>query len=165
MGFGPWDLFKLLFSSGNVARHVGKSNWSDFDARYEQRRHEERIEGYINDYKDPELEAEYWAMIEDPEKYDEIWTMLEERRAHYVDICMNRKPISNGTTWEPRDLEAQFKYTEFIDMGRVRLDNDAIKKKVLYVLMKLNGKCPMFCIRDKAEWFYSDRKVPFVPKC
>ena len=167
MGFGPWDLFKLMFASGNVARHVGKSNWSDFDARYEQRRHEERIEDWIDDHKDLEMEAEYWAMIEDPEKYDEVWTILEEMRAQAIDNCLNRRPICGSKTvfYEPRYLEGWFGHLEFVDNGRVPLNNERIKRLILYSLMNERGRCPMFCIREKAEWSYSLKKGrPFIPK-
>lgn len=166
MKFGPWDLAVLLFSAGNVGRHVAKKNWSAQKATNDQQIHEQLVESYINSHKDIEMEAKYWAMIEDPEMYDEVWTILEEIRARAIDNCMNCKPICGSKTefFEPRYLEEWYGHLEFVDNGRVPLDNERIKRLILYSLMKDRGRCPEFCIREKAEWYYSSGKKPFIPK-
>lgn len=72
--FGPWDLFSLIFHTGNVARHVAKENWRSVGVESEQFESITKRNSRIKINRD--MEEKYRKMIDDPTQHDKIWREL-----------------------------------------------------------------------------------------
>lgn len=145
MRFGVWDLWKLVFASGNVVRHLVKDGWdtSEINERYRIKQEQRDIARSIFNMVDPELEVELKRMINDPNRYDEVWQLLEYGK--------RRDIIKRQEFYKLHKIDVEHPEFTFVDQGRVPFDNDTIKNQALIALMSMKGKCPSFCVEEMAK--------------